>query len=73
MKRLSYRVDDDEEKVLVIEQIADEEGKVLYTKDYQSHPIIEKEFVYNQAGQVIRKTEKEAGIEINRQEFIYDE
>ncbi len=45
MKRKTYKIID-EEQILIYEENYDSNGKVIYYKDYQSYPILEKYTTY---------------------------
>lgn len=62
-----------EEQILVYEERYNEEGKIKYYKDYKSTPEIEQYLEYNTEGLLIKITDYQDEVEINRQEIKYNE
>lgn len=71
MKRTTYRIDDDNE-TLISEEEYNSAGDVIYIKDYQSKPVLEKHFSYGVSGKLESEVETCAGTELDREEITYD-
>ena len=72
MKRKSYNIQE-EEKILIYEEDYDSNGKVVYSKDYQSEPILEKYTTFDSNGYINSEVEIAEGIETSKYTVLYDE
>lgn len=73
MKKYTYLKKDEENLTLVFEEYTDENGNVIYSKDYQADPISEKILRYNASGFLTEETEITEGVELSKTDFLYNE
>lgn len=77
MKEFIYRIEEDDFgdkiKTLIYEKYYDDKDRIIYTKDYQSEPILENTFEYDKRNNLTVETEIEDGVEVFRSEIQYNE
>lgn len=73
MTRKTFNILEPDNPELVFEEVYDEKGQVTSFKDLQANPMYERHIDYNEMGLITSEIEIQNGIEVDKQDFKYDE